>query len=313
MARTADDIWDPATGVGMTATFGAVVRAVATNKGLLDDPFAERLVRAAGVHYFTQMVANELYSDDDPNSVTAGLIAVLGAHTRYLDDFLADAGRAGIRQVVLLASGLDTRPYRLWWPSGTTVYELDQPAVIDFKTDVVGGLGAELTAHRRAVGVDLRQDWLAALYRVGFDAALPAVWVAENLLVGYLPPAAQDRLLRDVTAASAPGSRFAADHIPTWNPLLLEAGRGFVDRWRQFGLDIDLAELIYQGEYRHVPAYLAERGWQTQERSVADLFATIGMAGRRRGGRKGEAIAPGYVTATRLTAESAGMPPAGQR
>lgn len=299
MARTNNDTWDPATGVGMTATFGAVVRAVATNKGLIDDPFAERLVRAAGVHYFTQMVANELYSDDGANSVTAGLIAVLGAHTRFLDDFLADAGRAGVRQVVLLGSGLDTRPYRLWWPHGTTVYELDQPAVIDFKSDVLRGLGAELTASRRAIGVDLRQDWLAALYRVGFDAAKPTVWIAENLLVGYLPPDGQDRLLRDVTVASALGSRFAADHIPTWNPLRLEAGRGFVDRWRQFGLNIDLAETIYQGEYRHVPAYLADRGWQTVERKVADLFAAIGMATRWRGGRKGDAITPAYVTATR--------------
>ncbi|SPM33172.1 O-Methyltransferase involved in polyketide biosynthesis [Mycobacterium rhizamassiliense] len=299
MARTDHDTWDPATGVGMTATFGAVVRAVATNKGLLDDPFAELLVRAADVHYFTQMVENELYSDDGANSVTAGLIAVLGAYTRFLDDYLADAGRAGIRQVVLLGSGLDTRPYRLWWPHGTTVYELDQPSVIDFKTDVLVALGAELTASRRAIGVDLRQDWLAALYRVGFDAAQPTVWIAENLLVGYLPPDGQDRLLRDVTVASAPGSRFAADHIPTWNPLQLEAGRGFVDRWRQFGLDIDLAELIYQGEYRHVPANLADRGWQTVEFKVADLFATIGMANRWRGGRKGDAITPAYVTATR--------------
>lgn len=299
MARVADDTWDPATGVGMTATFGAVVRAVATNKGLLDDPFAERLVRAAGVHYFTQMVDNELYSDDNANSVTKGLIAVLGAHTRFLDDYLADAGRAGIHQVVLLGSGFDTRPYRLWWPPGTTVYELDQPAVIDFKSDVLHGLGAELTASRRAIGVDLRQDWLAALYRVGFDVAQPTVWIAENLLVGYLPPDGQDRLLRDVTAASAPGSRFAADHIPTWNPLLLEAGRGFVDRWRQFGLDIDLAELIYQGEYRHVPSNLADRGWQPVERKVADLFAAIGMATRWRGGRNGDAITPAYVTATR--------------
>jgi methyltransferase (TIGR00027 family) len=299
MARTDHDTWDPATGVGMTATFGAVVRAVATNKGLLDDPFADRLVRAAGVHYFTQMVENELYSDDDANSVTAGLIAILGAHTRFLDDYLADAGRAGIRQVVLLGSGLDTRPYRLWWPHGTTVYELDQPGVLDFKTDVLGGLGAALTASRRAIGVDLREDWLAALYRVGFDVAQPTVWIAENLLVGYLPPDGQDRLLRDVTAASAPGSRFAADHIPTWNPLLLEAGRGFVDRWRQFGLDIDLAELIYQGEYRHVPANLADRGWQTVERKVADLFAAIGMPTRWRGGRNGDAITPAYVTATR--------------
>ena len=119
MARAADDSWDPAT--AMTATFGAVARAVATNKGLLNDPFAEPLVRAAGVEYFIGVIENERYAaDDGDNAVIADLIDILSAHTRFLDDYLTAAARTGIRQVVILASGLDTRPYRLWWPAGTT-------------------------------------------------------------------------------------------------------------------------------------------------------------------------------------------------
>ena len=188
---------------------------------------------------------------------------MLWAHTRFLDDYLADAGRAGIRQVVLLASGLDTRPYRLWWPPGTTVYEIDQPAVIDFKSDVLRGLGAELTANRRAVGADLRHDWLAALRRVGFDAAQPTVWIVENLLVGYLPPDGQDRLLRDVTAASATGSRLAADHLPTWNPLRWRPVAGSSTGGGNSGWTSTWPDLVYQGEYRHVPVYLADQGWRT--------------------------------------------------
>jgi methyltransferase (TIGR00027 family) len=285
MARTEDDTWEPATGIGMTATFGAVARAVATNKGLINDPFAERLVRAAGVQYFTRMVEDELYSDDGgDNRATTGLIAILGAHTRFVDDFLADAGRAGIRQVVILASGLDTRPCRLWWPPGTTVYEIDRPEVLDFKAEVLRGLGAELTANRRAIGIDLRQDWPEALRRVGFDAAQPTVWIAENLFVGYLPPDAQNRLLQNLTAMSAVGSRFAADHMPIW---------------RQQGLGIDLARLTYTGEYRVVPQYLAACGWETVERKVADLFSAIGLASLWRGAPEDEAIAPRFVTATR--------------
>jgi len=300
MARRDDDTWDPATGVGMTATFGAVARAVATNKGLINDPFAEPLVRAAGVEYFTRVVENELYGGDggdDP--VTTGLIGVLGAHTRFLDHFLADAGRAGIRQVVILASGLDTRPYRLWWPPRTTVYEIDQPAVVDFKTEVLRGLGAKLTANRCAVGIDLRQDWLAALHRVGFDDAQPTVWIAEGLLVGYLPPAGQNRLLQDVSAVSAAGSRFAADHMPTWTPLQLKEGRAFVDHWRRHGLDVDLAALTYPGEYRYVPEYLAAHGWETVERTLVELLAEMGMSGRQRVRPRDVAVTPRYVTARR--------------
>jgi methyltransferase (TIGR00027 family) len=299
MTRTDDDTWDPATGVGMTATFGAVARAVGTNKGLVDDPFAEQLVRAAGVDYFTRVIEDQRYADHGGGSpVMTGLIDVLAVHARFVDDYLAEAGRAGIRQVVILGSGMDTRPYRLWWPPGTTVYEIDQPEVVDFKSEVLRGLGAELNANRRAIGIDLRQDWPDGLLRVGFDTAQPTVWIAEGLLVGYLPPDAQNRLLQTLTEMSATGSRFAADHMPTWSPSQLEEGRAFIDIWRQQGLDVDLTTLTYTGEYRYVPQYLAARGWKTVERKVADLFGAIGMASRWRGGPEDEAITPRYVTAT---------------
>ena len=300
MARTDDDTWGPDSGVGMTATFGAVGRALATAKGLVNDPFAEQLVRAAGLQYFTRMVDDERYVEDGgENAIMSGLVTLLGVHTRFLDEFLAAAGRAGIRQVVILGSGLDTRPYRLWWPPGTTVYEIDQPDVIDFKTAVLRRLGAELTAHRRAVGVDLRRDWLTALRRAGFDAAQPTVWIAETFLIGFLPPDGQSRLLDEVSAVSAPASRFAGDHMPTWSSFQLEAAQTFVDTWRQFGLDVDLAGLTYPGEYRAVPQYLADHGWQIAELNVADLFSAIGMGTRWRGTPNDDAITPRYVSATR--------------
>jgi methyltransferase (TIGR00027 family) len=300
MTRTDDDTWDPATGVGMTATFGAVARAVGTNKGLINDPFAEQLVRAAGVDFFTRVIDDQRYADDSGGSpVMTRLIDVLAVHARFVDEYLAEAGRAGIRQVVILGSGMDTRPYRLWWPLGTTVYEIDQPEVIHFKTEVLHALAAELSANRRAIGIDLRQDWLDGLQRVGFDAAQPTVWVAEGLLVGYLPSDAQNRLLQSLTEVSATGSRFAADHMPTWGPSQLEQGRAFIDVWRRQGLDVDLAKLTYTGEYRYVPQYLAACGWETVEWKVADLFGAIGMASRWRGGTEDEAITPRYVTATR--------------
>ena len=300
MARRGDDTWDPATGVGMTATFGAVARAVATNKGLINDPFAEPLVRAAGVQYFTQVVQNEVYGDGGGDPVVTGLMDLLATHTRFLDEYLACAGRAGIRQAVILASGLDTRPFRLWWPPETTVYEIDQPEVLDFKTRVLRGLGAKLSANRCAVGIDLRQDWLAALRRVGFDDTQPTVWIAEQLLVGYLPPEAQNRLLDGVTAVSAAGSRFAADHISTWTSSQLEAGRAFLDDWRQHGLDVDLASLTYPGEYRNVPEYLQAKGWETVERNVADLFAATGVGGLWGAGAVDAVNIPRYLTATRV-------------
>lgn len=282
-------------GVAVTAAFGAAARAVATNAGLLNDPFAEPLVRAAGVDHLVRVVDDARFAADDAGG--PGFLAICAGHTRFVDEFLAAAGRAGLRQVVILASGLDTRPYRLWWPPGTTVFEVDRPEVLDLKAGVLSGLGADLRASRRAVGADLHQDWPAALRRVGFDANAPTVWIAEQLLIGYLTPAAQDRVLQSVTAMSAVGSRFAADHLPTWTPLQLEAERSFVDGWRRHGLDVDLASLTHAGQYHYVPEYLAAAGWETMRRNVTDLLGAVGLPDRPRGESE---FVPEYLTATRV-------------
>ncbi|QLL08085.1 SAM-dependent methyltransferase [Mycobacterium vicinigordonae] len=296
MVRTDGDTWDLTTGVGITATFSAAARAVATVKGLINDPFAESLVRATGVEYFVRLIEDQKYSaDGGSDPVTTGMINVLAVHGRFLDGFLTEAARTGIRQVVNLGAGLDTRAYRLWWPLGTTLYELDLPAVTDFKVRVMRDLGAKLSVNRCAVGVDLRDDWLTALLRSGFDPVQPTVWIAENLLVGYLPLDAQDRLLRDLTGASAAGSQFAAEHL-TWTQLQLQEGHAFIDQWRRQGLDVDLAKLTYTAEFPSVPDDLAGRRWQVSDRDIVELLAALGLAGRLRMRPRDVAASPRYVT-----------------
>src|ERR1700712_1818417 len=144
MTRTNDDTWDLATSVGTTATMVAAARAIATGEGAIDDPFAEPLVRAVGVDFLTRWATGELTSSDVDEEGTAwGLAqmpAAMAARTRYFDAFFADAAEAGIRQFVILASGLDAPAYRLDWPAGTTVYEIDQPEVIEFKRTTLAGL-----------------------------------------------------------------------------------------------------------------------------------------------------------------------------
>src|SRR6202000_933978 len=137
--------------------------------------------------------------------------------TKFFDEFFLDATNAGIRQAVILASGLDARAYRLPWPDGTMVYEIDQPQVIEFKSRALAELGAAPHSARKAVAVDLRDDWPSALLQAGFDPDQPSAWSAEGLL-GYLPPEAQDRLLDTITALSAPGSRIATESKPNTQP-----------------------------------------------------------------------------------------------
>ncbi|HEY9305243.1 MAG TPA: class I SAM-dependent methyltransferase, partial [Mycobacterium sp.] len=211
--RSESDSWDLATSVGATATMVAAQRALASAAGLIDDPFAAPLVRAVGIDVFIRLVNGEMQATDDaefdPNRMARGM----GVRTRFYDQHFVDAAHSGIRQAVILASGLDARAYRLPWPEGTVVYEVDMPNVVDFKTSALSQLGAEPTAERRTVAVDLRDDWPTALKAAGFDTRAPAAWSAEGLLL-YLPPEAQDGLFDNVTALSAAGSQAFCEFVP---------------------------------------------------------------------------------------------------
>ncbi len=172
MSRTDSDSWDLASSVGATATMVAAARALASREPdpFINDPFAAPLVRAVGMDFFTRLVDGEIAVVDHRRRRPPALMTdVMAVRTRFFDDFFIDATAAGIRQAVILASGLDSRPYRLPWPQGTVVYEIDQPKVIEFKTTTMAAIGATPTAERRAVSIDLREDWPAALRRSGFD------------------------------------------------------------------------------------------------------------------------------------------------
>jgi len=298
MPRIANDTWGPDASVGTTATLVATARALAHRAGLINDPFAEPLVTAVGRDFFTKVASGEMaLSDIGDNNGMALLTDLLAVRTRFFDNFLTDACRAGIRQAVILASGLDARPYRLWWPGGTTVYEIDQPEVIDFKTRTLRGLDAVPAANRRAVGIDLRRDWPAALRRIGFDATQPTVWIAEGLLIGYLPPATQDRLLDHITALSAPGSRAAADYFPGRQQPLMSQEHALAYGWRQFGYKGDLAEFTYPEDYPDVAESLAALGWRTAVTELEKLFTATGLPGLRRQDLRGVPVAGRYVRA----------------
>ena len=155
------------------------------------------------------------------------------------------------------------------------VYEVDQPQVVAFKTETMAELGAEPTAERRTVSIDLRDDWPAALRDSGFDDTKPSAWSAEGLLM-YLPPDAQDRLFDYITALSAPGSRIATEYHPDNGSTMAERGEAMNDRWASLGCDIDLSGLFYEGERNNVADYLKDRGWQVNTRPRRELFADYG-------------------------------------
>jgi methyltransferase (TIGR00027 family) len=281
MTRTDDDSWDLASSVGVTATMVAAGRAMASKADtpLINDPFAEPLVRAVGVDFFVKMIDGDTDLSLLPNASpdrTQAIADGMGVRTKYFDDYLLSAVGAGVRQVVILASGLDSRAYRLDWPSETVVYEIDQPQVIEFKTTTLADLGAEPTATRRTVPIDLRADWPAALRAAGLDVGAPTAWLAEGLLI-YLPSEAQDRLFDNITALSVPGSAIATEYVPGLKDLDAERVREQTAQLRQHGLDIDMPSLVYAGERSHVIDYLRGKAWDVAGTPRADLFVNNGL------------------------------------
>jgi methyltransferase (TIGR00027 family) len=286
--RTDNDTWDIATSVGATAVMVAAARAAETDRAdaLIRDPFAKDLVAGAGTGIWEFMLDSEFIAkvgEADPE--VAAIIEHMGSYqavrTHFFDAFFTAAVEAGIRQIVILASGLDSRAYRLPWPAGTTVFEIDQPKVLEYKAETLKSHGATPSATRRAVPIDLRDDWPKALRDNGFDPTQPTAWLAEGLLM-YLPAEAQDRLFENVTALSAPGSRISAETVGIHSAERRERMRErFGKLAAQFGIDdtLDVGELTYEDPNRaDVAVWLAEHGWRSTAVASQDEMRRLGRA-----------------------------------
>jgi methyltransferase (TIGR00027 family) len=211
------------------------------------------------------------------------MVDFMAVRTKWFDELFLDAVASGIRQVVILASGLDSRSWRLPWPDGTTVYELDQAKVLEFKSSTLHNHGAQPAANLVSVAVDLRQDWPTALQQAGFDAAAPTMWSAEGLL-RYLPAAAQDLLFERIDSLSAPGSRLATNGPSknAVNPDLLASQHEQSKRLRVaaaqvLGTEIpNVEELWYPQERTEIVDWLSAHGWEASAIGMADLLARHG-------------------------------------
>jgi methyltransferase (TIGR00027 family) len=282
--RTEGDSWDITQSVGATALSVAAARAVetATADPLITDEFAYLLVSSAGQPWARLASPDLEWIGDDERGRRAHRLACdyQAVRTHFFDTYFADAVAGGIRQVVILAAGLDSRAYRLDWPAGTTVYEIDQPQVVEYKTATLNSACVVPKATRHPVPVDLRDDWPAALTAAGFDRTQPTAWLAEGLLP-YLPADAQDRLFEMLTELSVPGSQVAVEAFSLGSAdteRRRAARRARWERMRQWlGLDINVETLTYQENNRADAAeWLTAHGWQVRAVSNADEMARLG-------------------------------------
>ncbi|MEU1426755.1 SAM-dependent methyltransferase [Nocardia sp. NPDC005746] len=267
--RTEGDSWDIVTSVGLTALGVAAFRALETAdpEPMIRDDYAAWFVEAAGESHFADMLA-------DPESVgeVRRFGHFMGVRTRFFDEFFAAAFQRGVRQAVILASGLDARAYRLDWPAGAVVFEIDQPRVLEFKDRVLAEHGAVAKADRRVVAVDLRDDWPAALVAAGFDPGQPTVWSAEGLLP-FLPGPAHDALFERIDALSAPGSSVASDDFSRGlDPQHFADTEEKFFGSNPFG-DLDVSDLLYDDARADPGDWLSRHGWSVHITTPVDLAA----------------------------------------
>ncbi|HEV7420217.1 MAG TPA: class I SAM-dependent methyltransferase [Mycobacterium sp.] len=268
--RSHDDTWDIATSVGSTAVMVAAARAGETDRDnpLIRDPYAKILVAGAGTGFWellgADFVAKVAEVDAEASAIFEHMSNYQAVRTHFFDDYFAKATAAGIRQIVILASGLDSRAYRLDWPAGTVVYEIDQPKVLEYKSATLAEHGVGPSAQLRQVPQDLRHDWPKALRDAGFDTSLPTAWLAEGLLM-YLPADAQDRLFEQITELSAPDSSVSAETAGVTSTARREEMRErFKHVAERFGMQsmINIQELMYDDPARaDVTEWLNGHGW----------------------------------------------------
>jgi methyltransferase (TIGR00027 family) len=290
MARTDNDSWEITESVGSTALGVAAARAAETvsESPLIQDPFAQVFLDAAGPGMWSLTSDPKLSAaltdlEPDVGAYRQVMVDFMAVRTKWFDELFLDAVSSGIRQVVILASGLDSRSWRLPWPDGTTVYELDQAKVLEFKTGTLARHGAQPAARLVSVAVDLREDWPKALREAGFDATAPTMWSAEGLL-RYLPAAAQDLLFERIDSLSAPGSRLATNGPSknAVNPELLASQREQSTRFRAAAAEVlgaeipNVEELWYPEERTEIVDWLGAHGWDATAVGMADLLARHG-------------------------------------
>jgi methyltransferase (TIGR00027 family) len=293
--RSDDDHWDIVSGVGYTALLVAGWRALhaVSPQPLVRDEYAKLFTAASQDPYLAGLLANPGTTDDE-----TAFPRLYGVQTRFFDDFFTSAGDAGIRQAVIVAAGLDSRAYRLEWPNGTTVFEVDLSRVLEFKARVLGERGVAPKARRSEVAADLRTDWPTPLKAAGFDPQSPSAWSVEGVLP-YLTDDAQSAFFTRISELCAPGSRVAVGALGTRLDREQLAALETTHPGVNMSGDVDFSALTY--ETNADPAeWLAAHGWSVEPvRNTLELQAGYGMTPPDVDVKINSFMRSQYITATR--------------
>jgi methyltransferase (TIGR00027 family) len=271
-------------GLGETGIGAAMMRARESARAgcLFQDPYAAAFVAAA-----PPVFEEGPSTDDDPTlaALETAFEEAVVVRTRFYDDFVRAATGDGCHQIVVLGAGLDTRAFRLDWPAGTQLFELDLPDVLGFKQRVLSRERAESRCRRITVEVDLGDDWFTDVIAAGFESIACTAWIAEGL-IPYLSNDDAERLLITVNELSRTGSRLALDHAAVDGDSLLSQARAIPT--------MDEITVMWKGGLGGATAgWLRQHGWQVDtvdDRALATTYGRQPPSGSN----------ASFLTATRL-------------
>lgn len=253
----------PIDGVAMTAIGVAVIRARESRRPdrLYDDPLAQVLTDAARGGFAPERWARlEALADRFYEGRSVGV--------RLVDDRIRSAVASGIRQIVLIGAGLDTRAFRMELPKGTRIFELDLPETFSFKEPVIASAGASPRCERYVLPVDLRTDWVKPLLAAGFRVDEPTHWVDEGVL-GYLSSEEALAVVAALTELSAPGSNFGVSRFA------VDPNSGQYAELRRLVSGDEASPRVPGGLGADAEAWLEQHGWDTEFRSWNELVAAL--------------------------------------
>jgi methyltransferase (TIGR00027 family) len=199
-------------GIGWTALLASSARDEEKTQPvpLVTDPWAGLFAAAASPDVGEKIPSLGPTPDKPRSELWEFLTSYILTRTLFIDEQVGGAIADGASQVVLMASGLDSRAARLDYPPGVKVFEIDREPVLAFKSAVLAAHDADV-ARRIPVVADLTGDWASALRQAGWRDDVPTCWVVEGLLM-YLEQPRIAALIGALQDACGAGDRLVTEY-----------------------------------------------------------------------------------------------------
>ncbi|MCC5603180.1 SAM-dependent methyltransferase [Nostoc favosum] len=254
--------------VGLTSLYVAAARAYETEyrQRLFVDTYARSFAGDTGFALFSDLRSfSPGLSANDPHPG-------ISIRTRFFDDALLMAvHELSLKQVVLVASGMDARAFRLPWMDGVQLFEVDRQEIFQYKEPILLNLNARAKCIRKVVVTDLEQNWATALTDVGFDRHKPAAFLFEGLMF-YLKPATVATVLETLQSLACPGSWLGMDFVEA-ELLNSPYAQPFLSKLRKLGCP-------WLFGVSNPEQFILQYGWQPRQPKIVVLGEAEANYGR---------------------------------